>query len=132
YAVAWSPDGKRLASAADATVQVWDVDNPGRGGSRSWIHYGPRTGRIWEIDRPLLVYHGHVEKIEALAWSPDGLHLASASDDGTVRIWDAQTGALLYRYTGHHGPVSALAWSPDGHWIASGGADATVQVWDAP
>jgi WD40 repeat protein len=130
-AIAWSPDGTRIASAGGQTVQVWEADAQKPAGTRSWVHFGIRAVRIWENDQPLLVYHGHRQKVLAVAWSPDALHLASGSDDGTVHVWDASTGKLIFSYGGHTGPVSAVAWSPDGRWIASGGADATVQVWDA-
>jgi WD40 repeat protein len=84
-----------------------------------------------ELDQPLTVYSSHIGRVYAVAWSPDGLHLASGSHNGAVHVWDANTGGFLYSYAGHNGPVSAVAWSPDGRWIASAGADATVQVWDA-
>src|SRR6267154_1503503 len=58
-------------------------------------------------------------------------HIASASDDGTVQIWEAMTGRKVHTYRGHSGGVSTIAWSPDGKWIASAGTDGTVQVWAA-
>jgi WD40 repeat protein/tRNA A-37 threonylcarbamoyl transferase component Bud32 len=130
-ALAWSPDGKRIASACDQVVQVWEADAQKPVGTRSWVHFGIRTVRMWENDKPLLMYHGHSQRVLAVAWSPDGLHLASGGDDGTAQVWDADTGEARMYYQGHMGPVSAIAWSPDGKHIASGGADRTVQVWDA-
>ena len=63
--VAWSPDGKHVASSgADQTVQVWDASTGMR----------------------LFLYHGHTDAVYQLAWSPDGRYLASGSDDETVRI----------------------------------------------
>src|SRR5437763_6982763 len=79
WCVAWSPDGKRIASGGvDKTVQVWD----------------PVTGRT------LLTYRGHTEKVQVAAWSPDGKYIASGSDDTTVQIWDATTGTLELPYRG--------------------------------
>jgi WD40 repeat protein len=78
-----------------------------------------------------VTYHGHVLPVYAIAWSPDGKRIASASNDGTVHVWDAATGQRFFRYHGHRGSVNAVAWSPNGSYIASGSSDTTVQVWDA-
>src|SRR6266704_2048339 len=108
--VAWSPDGKRIASGSnDGTVQVWDAANGGH----------------------VYTYRGHLERVVTVAWSPDGKRIASGSDDGTVQVWDAANGGHVYTYHGHADHVNAVAWSPDGKRIASGSDDDTVQVWDA-
>ena len=79
----------------------------------------------------LYTYHGHRNAITAVAWSPDGKRIASASYDRTVQVWDAVTGHLFVTYRGHRNWVSAIAWSPDGKYIASASFDRTVQVWGA-
>ena len=109
-AVAWSPDGKRIASSAfNDTVQVWDAVD----GSH------------------VFTYKGHYDGAQAVAWSPDGKRIASASWDSTVQVWDAVDGGHVFTYKGHSSGVKAVAWSPDGKRIASGSEDKTVQVWDA-
>ena len=67
----------------------------------------------------------------AAAFSPDGARIVSGSDDQTVRVWDAASGAELLVLRGHEGPVYAAAFSPDGARIVSGSGDGTVRVWDA-
>ena len=78
----------------------------------------------------LLTYRGHSSGVHTVAWSPDGKHIASGSDDGTVQVWDATSGANLLTLSNSSG-VHTVAWSPDGKRLASGSWDKTVQVWDA-
>ncbi len=55
----------------------------------------------------------------AVAWSPDGRSLASASRDSTVQVWDAASGTALLTFTGHSDSVRAVVWSPDGRRVAA-------------
>jgi WD40 repeat protein len=111
--VAFSPDGTRLAAGIIApplanVVRVWDV--PG--------------------GREILTLRGHTDVVSSLAFSRDGLRLASGSWDQTVRVWDAQTGKVVHTLTKHTGAVWGVAFSPDGTRLASGGVDRVVRVWD--
>ena len=73
---------------------------------------------------------GHSSLVSAMAWSPDGHHILTASDDGTARIWDATTGDNTLTLT-HKAPVNAVAWSPDGHHILTASRNRTARIWDA-
>ena len=78
----------------------------------------------------LYTYTGHSAYLRCVSWSPDGKRIASASDDHTVQIWDALTGAHPVTYTGHAAEVLAVAWSPDGSMLASGSRDDTLRIWN--
>jgi len=62
---------------------------------------------------------GHSSRVTAVAWSPRGAHIASASYDKTVRVWDTANGNSILAYRGHWDRVQSVAWSPDGTRVAS-------------
>ena len=75
---------------------------------------------------------GHTDPVYAIAWSPDGKTLATASFDNTVRLWDAATRKEIKKYEGHSKLVLAVAIAPDGKHILSGSQDNTAKIWDYP
>jgi WD40 repeat protein/transcriptional regulator with XRE-family HTH domain len=151
--LAFSPDGKRLASTSlDGTVRVWSLE-PGRemvtvlspsAGYGNRVVYSPDgeelatnggdgTATIWnaKTGQPRLTLNGHDVEVMNIAFSPDGKRFATGSLDATAMIWDAVTGQKLITMSGHEIGVRDIAFSPDGSLIATGGFDNTARVWDA-
>ena len=151
YAVAWSPDGRHLASADEGAVRLWDAEHGQSLATFSgysnrvlavvWSPDGRRiasasadqTVRLWDVERglPLTTFTGHTGVVNGITWSPDGRRLASASWDKTIRLWDATNGHVLAMLSGHTDWVSSVSWSPDGRCLASASEDETVRLWDA-
>jgi len=73
---------------------------------------------------------GHCGQVWTVAWSPDGAHLASDSDDGSIRIWNTTTGRQTATLITNTDGISSVDWSPDGSRLASGSWDGSVIIWD--
>ena len=106
--LAWSPDGSRLA-AATVSGPIFILDSNGKSGSQ---------------------LKGHGFGTAAIAWQPNGVLLASAGQDGKVRMWNTSTGAEAAVLDGGAAWVERVAWNAAGSWLAAG-AGKKVRVWDS-
>ncbi len=103
----FSADGRALATAEDSKVEIWDLT-------------------IGQIKKTI----SSAGNVTALRFAPDGRTLASASQDGSVSLWDLQTGALGLHLKKHSAAVNAIAFSKAGDLMATGGDDRSVIIWD--
>ncbi|MEZ0241740.1 MAG: toll/interleukin-1 receptor domain-containing protein [Sphingomonas sp.] len=137
HGIAFSPDGKLLGSAGgDFVAEVWSVAAMAGSGYASSAPY-----RAHAID-PIDTLQGHSDSVFAIAFNPDGKHIATGGYDRTIRIWefDGEPGAGTAKRTppktvatlnGNEGTVFALSYSVDGGLLVSGASDGGVDLWDS-
>jgi WD40 repeat protein len=106
--LAYGPDGRLVTDGGNNALAILDVDDAGNSS----------------------LLPGHTGPINDIAFRPDGGAVASASSDGTIRVWSFGDPAHPAVLAGHAGPVTSVAFSADGAVLASAGQDGAVLLWD--
>ena len=151
YNVAFSPDGKKIAStSAPGTLKLWDaasgkellaidyINTPGSvafspdGKNIVTAGLGFRGVQVWDsaTGKEIVTFKGHTFSVRGAAFSPDGKKIVSVSTDPTLRVWDAATGKEILTLKGQTWGGASVAFSPDGKKIVSAGIQ-KLTVWDA-
>ncbi len=119
YAIAFTPDGKSLATAGyDRVIRIWEINGAGTTGNQ------PDGLAV-----PKRELKDHSDTVYGLAFHPGGTLLASAAADRAVKVWDVTTGTRLYTLSEPTDWLHAVAWSPDGTHLAAAGVDKSIRVW---
>ena len=105
--VAISPDGSLVSGGEDRTLRLWQHDG-----------------------QMIKVLYGHSERVESVAFNPNGRLIASGGKDRTVILW-SKDGRRLHRLIGHADSVLAVKFDPDGQYLASASQDGTAKLWSA-
>lgn len=148
--IAFSRDGRRIATADRSEVRVWDGDS----GTEifrsskpnqlfSSVDFSPDGTRlaassqssliwVWDIrtGEELHTLYGHTNTVNSIRFNADGTRLASSSNDRKLFIWDAISGVQLLSLSGHTNTIWDVAFAPDGRHVATASEDRTVKIWD--
>ncbi|GJJ75059.1 protein HIRA/HIR1 [Entomortierella parvispora] len=129
--IAWccrfSPDGKQLAVGLESgSIAMYDTST----WSETYLHGHTGTVKDIETDGRGAITMSYSNAVTSFAYSHSGKQMVTGSKDMTVRLWDVQTGALIFTLSGHTDDVLSVAISPNGQQIASGSDDSTVRLWD--
>jgi len=148
--VAYSPDGKSIATCGSLGAFLWDVET-NRPVRAFYGHTEPVYGvrfspdgtriltvggdivRLWDVKtgNSIRSFGGHEKAIACAVFSPDGRRIVTAGGDGLAKVWDAETGAEIRTLSGHKAGVFSVAFSPDGKKVLTGSEDNTAKMWDA-
>lgn len=111
HSLAFSANGKLLASGSHEDIELWDLASE---------------------QQPKLTLVGHSNIVDSLAFSPDEQALVSGSRDALIKVWNSTTGRLLRSLNGHTGFITAVACSSDSQQIVSSSNDKTIKLWSLP
>jgi hypothetical protein len=155
HALAWSPDGQRIVTGAGSHITFYDVPTGKRVGHFIHSHTATVTSLAWtphnqmqvlsgSLDTRVLVWNTppdhyqvaetfrlHTSAVEAVTWASDGQTVASASQGGVVRVWNAENGQELHGfYLDAQLPMNAAAFAPSTSQLAIGGNDGIIRLWN--
>ena len=152
WSAVFAPDGKRVATASeDGLVRIWTVGAETKptvlrghshraegvefaAGGQRLLSWGGKEARLWYLDGRSTMRErvlSHSDGVQAAGFSDDGGLVATAAADGSIRLWESATGALLDEWHGHGNAPFTVDFSGDGRSLVTASADRTARIWEA-
>ncbi|KAL4758983.1 snoRNA-binding rRNA-processing protein PWP2 [Aspergillus foveolatus] len=119
-----------LLSVSQSNIDVVSINKTGE-----WLAFGSsKFGQLlvweWQSESYILKQQGHLDSMNALAYSPDGQRIVTAADDGKIKVWDVKSGFCLVTFTEHTSGVTACQFSKKGNVLFTSSLDGSVRAWD--
>jgi periodic tryptophan protein 2 len=119
-----------LLSVSQSNIDCITINNSGE-----WLAFGSsKLGQLlvweWQSESYILKQQGHLNSMNALAYSPDGQRIITAADDGKIKVWDVSSGFCIVTFTEHTGGVTACQFAKRGNVLFTSSLDGSVRAWD--
>ncbi|KAJ5495301.1 Periodic tryptophan protein 2 [Penicillium diatomitis] len=119
-----------LLSVSQSNIDVVTINQSGE-----WLAFGSsKFGQLlvweWQSESYILKQQGHLDSMNAIAYSPDGQKIVTTADDGKVKVWDVKSGFCIVTFTEHQSGVTACQFAKKGNVLFTASLDGSIRAWD--